>query len=155
MCNRFIGAIIRKESFVKSYSYFLYIHLIINVAVGSYFLWIITHTATLGEGSLCTEIFQNDGVQSTCNKLFSMGKDIFIGIIVCIWLIELCTWSCHNYLCSLANLIVLRRCSHCYSLLSHDSCRQAKCAPESRKFRYDQAQSLRKCQLRCHRRPSQ
>jgi hypothetical protein len=114
--NRFVGAIIRKESFVKLYSYFLYIHLIINVAVGSYFLWMITHTATPDEGLLCTEIFQNDGAQSTCNKLFSVGKNIFIGIIICIWLIELCARSCHIYLFSVANLIVPRRCSRCYSL---------------------------------------
>jgi hypothetical protein len=90
MCHRFVGAIVRKQSFVQIYTYFVYIHFVINLGVGSYFLWMITHTATLDKESVCTDDIQNNGTPNACNKVFSIGKGVFIGTIVFIWLIELC-----------------------------------------------------------------
>jgi len=86
--NRFVGVIVRKQSLLQIYAYFHYIHFIINLGVGSYFLWIVTHTATVDEIAVC--VGQNNGGQNPCNNVFDAGKGIFIGIIVLIWFIELC-----------------------------------------------------------------
>jgi hypothetical protein len=82
---------------VQIYAYFVYVHLVINLGVGCYFLWIITHTAALDQDSVCTDDIHNSGAQNACNKVFSITRGVFIGIIVLIWLIELCASSCHSY----------------------------------------------------------
>lgn len=75
---------------MQIYAYFVYIHFVINLGVGSYFLWMITHTAALDQESVCTDDVQNNGAQNACNSVFRIGKGAFIGTIIFIWLIELC-----------------------------------------------------------------
>jgi hypothetical protein len=88
--NRFVGAIVRKQSFVQVYAYFTYFNFVTNLVVGSYFLWMITHTVTLDQIAVCTNDFQTGTDQNTCNNVLKIGKGLFIGIVVFIWLIQFC-----------------------------------------------------------------
>jgi hypothetical protein len=90
ICNRFVGAIVRKQTFVQVYAYFTYFNFVINLVVGSYFLWMITHTVALDQIAVCTNDFQTGTDQNTCNDVLKIGKGLFIGTVVFIWLIQFC-----------------------------------------------------------------
>lgn len=68
----------------------MYLHFLINLGVGSFFLWTITHTIGVDAISLCPVSAEEGTAQDPCHKLLNSGKGILIGGIVLIWLVELC-----------------------------------------------------------------
>jgi len=86
----FVGAIVRKQSFVQIYAWFIWIHLFLSLAAGSYFLWVITHTIGSVEMQ-CKQGFTGNGEDPNqlCNQVLSLAGGLLIGIIVLIWLVEI------------------------------------------------------------------
>ncbi|KAF7969727.1 hypothetical protein HWV62_26140 [Athelia sp. TMB] len=84
----FVGAIVRKQSFVQIYSWFIWIHLCLNIAAGSFFLWVITHTLGTGEMQ-CKQGVLEDGEKQVCSQVLTLAGALLIGIVVVIWLVEI------------------------------------------------------------------
>ncbi|KZP34601.1 hypothetical protein FIBSPDRAFT_846692 [Athelia psychrophila] len=84
----FLGAIVRKQSFVQIYSWFIWIHLFLSLAAGSFFIWTVTHTIGIGEMS-CKQVIPQDGEQQVCSQVLSLAGGLLIGVVVLVWLVEI------------------------------------------------------------------
>lgn len=84
----------RKQSFVQIYAWFIWVHLCLNLAVGSYFLWVITHTLGTGEmqckQGLTGSGEYGDGTNQLCSEVLSLAGGLLIGVIVLVWLVQIC-----------------------------------------------------------------
>lgn len=81
----------RKQLFIVIYCYFLYVHFLINVGVGSFLIWKINHTTTVDISVACQKAITNTDAQKQCKGFLNTTQGVLNGIIVLVLLIELCT----------------------------------------------------------------
>ena len=93
MVSRFAGAVVRKLLFVIIYAYFVYGHLIINVIVAIYFLWMVTHTTRTDLVKACEDAIEDGRAEAQCKGLLRVTIGIFFGAIFLVLLIELCAFA--------------------------------------------------------------
>ncbi|KAG1765506.1 hypothetical protein EV702DRAFT_1151814 [Suillus placidus] len=85
----FIGAVARKQRFVRIYAYFVYIHLLLNVIVGIYFLVTIRRSNRQQIVDECYMMLANNPSQSNCQSLMNVSTYIFIAVVSFVLLLEL------------------------------------------------------------------
>ncbi|KAG2150600.1 hypothetical protein DEU56DRAFT_780933 [Suillus clintonianus] len=85
----FIGAVARKQRFVRIYAYFLYIHLFLNVVVGIYFLVTIRQSNREQIVEECYVVFSGNPSQSNCQGLQNISTYVFIAVVSFVLLLEL------------------------------------------------------------------
>ncbi|KAG1742843.1 hypothetical protein EDB19DRAFT_599381 [Suillus lakei] len=85
----FIGAVARKQRFVRIYAYFVYIHLLLNVIVGIYFLVTIRQSNREQLVDECYVVFVNNPSQSNCQNLADISTYVFIAVVSFVLLLEL------------------------------------------------------------------
>ncbi|KAG2145969.1 uncharacterized protein EDB93DRAFT_1150274 [Suillus bovinus] len=85
----FIGAVARKQRFVGIYAYFVYIHLLINLIVGIYFLVTIRQSNRQQIVSECYVVFANNPSESNCRNLMNVSTYVFIAVVSSVLLLEL------------------------------------------------------------------
>ncbi|KLO15386.1 hypothetical protein SCHPADRAFT_849577 [Schizopora paradoxa] len=84
----FVGTLARKQSFVVTYAIILYFHFFVNLAVASYFLWMITHVADEDIVKLCEEGIRNDQAQGQCKGLLNVTKGLYWGVSLTVLAVE-------------------------------------------------------------------
>ncbi|THH15467.1 hypothetical protein EW146_g5014, partial [Bondarzewia mesenterica] len=85
----FVGAVVRKQSFVTVYCYALYVHFVINLAVAGYFLYVILHAEQADAVKACKDAIQNTGTQDQCLGLLHIAAGLFGGLAGFLLLLEL------------------------------------------------------------------
>ncbi|KAG2750263.1 hypothetical protein P692DRAFT_20832044 [Suillus brevipes Sb2] len=85
----FIGAVARKQRFVRIYAYFVYIHLLLNVIVGIYFLLTIRQSNRQQIVDECYAVLTNNPSQSNCQSLMNVSTYVFIAVVSFVLLLEL------------------------------------------------------------------
>lgn len=84
----FSGSIVRKFSFIVPYAYFLYIHLVVNIAVAGYFLYEVTSLQSSAVLHACENTVQDAGAQEQCKGLFDTVVGVYAGVVSVLLLIE-------------------------------------------------------------------
>lgn len=85
----FIGAVARKQRFVAIYAYFVYIHVVLNVVVGIYFLVTIRQSNRQQLVDECYVVFANNPSASNCQSLMNVSTYVFIAVVSLVLLLEL------------------------------------------------------------------
>ncbi|KAJ3856229.1 hypothetical protein EV368DRAFT_32868 [Lentinula lateritia] len=85
----FIGAIVRKQVFILIYTYFIYVHFVVNVAVAGFFLYVVLHFSSTAITKACDDTVKNAGAQAQCTGIFSDFKTIYIVVALLVLFIEL------------------------------------------------------------------
>lgn len=85
----FVGAIVRKQLFVRIYAYFIYVHFFINVAVAAYLLWLITHFTENTATKACQDTIKNTGAQQQCIGILQIARGVYFAVAVLVLLIEM------------------------------------------------------------------
>jgi len=85
----FIGVVARKQLFTTIYTYFLYVHFVLNLIVGIYFLVTVRASNRQQLVDYCAEVFVNTSVESSCSGLMSISTYLFIAIVAALLLLEL------------------------------------------------------------------
>ncbi|ETW80729.1 hypothetical protein HETIRDRAFT_101844 [Heterobasidion irregulare TC 32-1] len=76
----FVGAVVRKQSFVTAYCYALYAHFLVNLAVASYFLYVILHAEHAAATRACEDAIEDAGAQGQCLGLLRFAAGIYGGL---------------------------------------------------------------------------
>jgi hypothetical protein len=84
----FIGVVARKQLFVMMYTYFLYVHFVLNIVVGIFFLVTVRASNRQELVNSCAEVFTDMSVESSCSRLMSVSTYVFIAIVAALLLIE-------------------------------------------------------------------
>ncbi|KIJ18773.1 hypothetical protein PAXINDRAFT_129187 [Paxillus involutus ATCC 200175] len=85
----FIGVVARKQLFVMIYTYFLYVHFVLNLIVGIYFLVTVRMSNRQQLVDYCAQIFVNTSTESDCTRLMNVSTYVFIAIVAFLLLLEL------------------------------------------------------------------
>ncbi|KAK0226197.1 hypothetical protein IW262DRAFT_1294438 [Armillaria fumosa] len=85
----FVGAIVRKQLFVRIYAYFIYVHFFINVAVAAYLLWLITHFTENAATKACEDTIKNTGTQQQCIGILQIARGVYFVVAALVLLIEM------------------------------------------------------------------
>ncbi|KAK0460996.1 uncharacterized protein EV420DRAFT_1529601 [Desarmillaria tabescens] len=85
----FVGAIVRKQLFVRIYAYFIYVHFFINVGVAAYLLWLITHFSENAATKACQDTIKNTGTQEQCIGILQIASGVYFVIAALILLVEM------------------------------------------------------------------
>lgn len=85
----FIGAVARKKRFVGIYAYFVYIHLLLNVIVGIYFLVTIRQSNRQKIVNQCDLVLVNNPSEPNCQSLMNVPTYVFIVVVSFVLLLEL------------------------------------------------------------------
>ncbi|KAJ3826306.1 hypothetical protein F5880DRAFT_1545811 [Lentinula raphanica] len=85
----FIGAIVRKQLFILIYTYFIYVHFVVNLAVAIYLLVIVLHISSTAITKACDDTIKNAGAQSQCTGILSDFRTIYIVVALLVLFIEL------------------------------------------------------------------
>ena len=89
--DRFIGAVARKPRFVKIYTYFIYVHFVLNIVVGIYFLVTIRESNRLQVVDECYNMLAGNSSEDSCGTLMKIPTYVFIAVVSFVLLLELCT----------------------------------------------------------------
>ncbi|KAJ3748807.1 hypothetical protein DFH05DRAFT_1390821 [Lentinula detonsa] len=85
----FIGAIVRKQLFILIYTYFTYVHFIINLAVAGFFLYVVLHFSSTAISKACDDTIKDAGAQGQCTDILSDFRTIYIVVALLVLFIEL------------------------------------------------------------------
>lgn len=85
-----MGAIVRKQLFIVIYCYFLYVHFLINLGVGSFLMWKINHTTSIDISVACQKAITNPDAQKQCKGFLHTTSGVLDGAIAFVLIIELC-----------------------------------------------------------------
>jgi len=85
----FIGAIVRKQTFVTAYMVGLYVHFLINLIVALYLLVLILHSTHIDTVILCQHALKNAQAQGQCATLFDSVRGLYAGLASFILVVEL------------------------------------------------------------------
>ncbi|KAJ3790810.1 hypothetical protein GGU11DRAFT_387794 [Lentinula aff. detonsa] len=85
----FIGAIVRKQLFITIYTYFTYVHFIINLAVAGFFLYVVLHFSSTAISKACDDTIKDAGAQGQCTDILSDFRTIYIVVALLVLFIEL------------------------------------------------------------------
>lgn len=91
---RFIGVVARKQLFVMIYTYFLYIHFVLNLVVGIYFLVTVRASNRQQLVDYCAEFFVDTSTESSCSSLMNISTYVFIAIVAALLTFEFCEACC-------------------------------------------------------------
>lgn len=72
------------------YTYFLYVHFVLNIVVGIFFLVTVRASNRQELVNYCAEVFTDMSVESSCSRLMSVSTYVFIAIVAALLLIEFC-----------------------------------------------------------------
>ena len=89
------------------YAYFLYVHFVLNLIVGIYFLVTVRASNRQELVDYCAEVFVDTSVESSCTSLMSVSTYVFIAIVAALLLLELCESRCFRGF-ALADLFLLQ-----------------------------------------------
>lgn len=84
----FSGSVVRKQSFIVPYAYFLYIHLVVNIAVAAYFLYEVTSLQSNAVLHACENTVRDAGAQEQCKDLFDTVVGVYVGVVGLLLAIE-------------------------------------------------------------------
>ncbi|KAF8444528.1 hypothetical protein L210DRAFT_3530161 [Boletus edulis BED1] len=84
----FIGVVARKQLFVTIYTYFLYVHFVLNLIVGIYFLVTVRASNREQLVDYCAEVFVNTSTESSCPGLTRVSTYVFMAIVAALLLFE-------------------------------------------------------------------
>lgn len=76
------------------YTYFVYIHFVLNLIVGIYFLVTVRASNRQELVDYCAEVFVNTSMESSCTQLMSVSTYVFIVIVAALLLLEFCKSRC-------------------------------------------------------------
>ncbi|KIJ61335.1 hypothetical protein HYDPIDRAFT_159675 [Hydnomerulius pinastri MD-312] len=85
----FIGVVARKQLFVMIYTYFIYVHFVLNVIVGIYFLVTVRMSNRQQLVDYCAQVFVDTSTESHCSGLMNVSTYVFIAIVAVLLLLEL------------------------------------------------------------------
>lgn len=85
----FVGAMVRKKLFILIYAYFLYFHLLVDIGLASYILWMLTHQEKEDVIAACQGAIKDGTAQSQCTALLQATQGIFFGVASIFLLIEM------------------------------------------------------------------
>jgi len=85
----FVGAIVRKQSFVTIYCICLYVHFLINLGVAGYFLYVILHAEHSDAIEACKDAIQDTNAQDQCLGLLNIAKGVYAAVASVLLLLEL------------------------------------------------------------------
>ncbi|KIK87752.1 hypothetical protein PAXRUDRAFT_14431 [Paxillus rubicundulus Ve08.2h10] len=85
----FIGVVARKQLFVMIYTYFLYVHFVLNLIVGIYFLVSVRMSNRQHLVDYCAQVFVNTSTERDCTRLMDVSTYVYITIVAFLLLLEL------------------------------------------------------------------
>lgn len=85
----FIGVAARKQLFVMIYTYFLYAHFVLNLAIGIYFLVTVRMSNRQQLVDYCAQVFVDTSTESDCTRLMNVSTFVFIAIVAFLLFLEL------------------------------------------------------------------
>ncbi|KAK0212572.1 hypothetical protein DFS33DRAFT_1377052 [Desarmillaria ectypa] len=85
----FVGAVVRKQLFVRIYAYSIYVHFFINVGVAAYLLWLITHFSESTATKVCQDTIKNTDAQQQCVGILQIARGVYFVLAALILLIEM------------------------------------------------------------------
>jgi hypothetical protein len=88
--HRFAGVVARKYLFLTIYAYFIYVHFFINVAIATYFLWMVVHGANRAIVKACQGAVKDMGGQDQCEGLLKITKQVYVAVASLVLLVEMC-----------------------------------------------------------------
>ncbi|KAF8664371.1 hypothetical protein AX16_000742 [Volvariella volvacea WC 439] len=86
---RFVGAVVRKQTFVQAYAYIIYFHFFLNLGVAIYFLYVITRVGQNAAMVACLETIQNEDAEDQCVDLLKIAKAVYIVVSTIVILTEM------------------------------------------------------------------
>ncbi|KAF5380443.1 hypothetical protein D9615_004473 [Tricholomella constricta] len=85
----FVGTIVRKQLFVQIYTYFIYVHFLLNIGVAGYLLYMVTHFSKNATVKACQETIQNQQAKDQCTGLLKVTRGIYVVVAAIVLLVEL------------------------------------------------------------------
>lgn len=85
----FMGAIVRKQSFVQTYAYILYVHFVLNLAVAIYLFVVVTKVSATAITKACQQTVKDPGAQDQCTGLFRDLRSVVLVIELIVLFVEL------------------------------------------------------------------
>ncbi|KAF9268934.1 hypothetical protein L218DRAFT_970178 [Marasmius fiardii PR-910] len=85
----FIGAIVRKQSFVQTYAYILYVHFVLNLVVAIYLLVMVSKVSSVAIAKACQQTVKDAGAQEQCAGLFKNIRAVIIVVACIVLFVEL------------------------------------------------------------------
>lgn len=89
--TRFVGAIVRKQSFLQIYAWFLYVHVFLNVGVAIYLFVVLTNFHNNAVRVACDNTITDAEAQDQCRGLLSVAGKVFIAVTAIVLVAEICT----------------------------------------------------------------
>ncbi|KAG9316544.1 hypothetical protein JVU11DRAFT_2594 [Chiua virens] len=84
-----IGVVARKQLFVMIYTYFLYVHFILNLIIGIYFLVTVRASNREQLVNYCADVFVDTSIGSSCMSLMGISTYVLIAIVAVLLFLEL------------------------------------------------------------------
>ncbi|TFY65717.1 hypothetical protein EVG20_g5368 [Dentipellis fragilis] len=84
-----IGAIIKQKACITVYAWLLWIHVILSIATGSYYIYTLFHSAEDDSIKKCEGDNASDLEHGACKAAFDVGRGILIAVYIIMWLIEM------------------------------------------------------------------
>lgn len=85
----FIGVVVRKQLFVQIYAYFLYFHLLLNIAAAIFLLVEVTRFTNSAAYHLCLDTIRDDGAQKQCVGFLQTARWVYFAVSSVLLLIEM------------------------------------------------------------------
>ncbi|KAF8893817.1 hypothetical protein BD779DRAFT_1435349 [Infundibulicybe gibba] len=85
----FVGAIVRKQSFVEIYAYIIYTHFLLNIAIAAFLLYEVNHFSQTAAIKACQDTIKNSDAQSQCDGLLKVAKSVYFVIATVVLLVEM------------------------------------------------------------------
>jgi len=74
----FAGAIVRMLKLVQTFAYFLYVHLVLSIAVAFYLAYAVTHFTSVATLALCQQVVQNEQAKAQCDEFLNIAAWVYI-----------------------------------------------------------------------------
>ncbi|KAG6900264.1 hypothetical protein C0993_000717 [Termitomyces sp. T159_Od127] len=84
----FVGAIVKKQLFVQIYTYFIYVHFILNMAVAGYLCYIVSRFSANADAQACHGAIQDPQGQVQCTGLLKVTRYFYYAIAATVLLVE-------------------------------------------------------------------
>lgn len=88
--HRFIGVVVRKQLFVQIYAYTIFLHFFLNIAIGIFLIWLVTHFSTTAAYKVCLDTIQDPEAQKQCTGFLNTARSVWIVVTILVLLIEMC-----------------------------------------------------------------
>ncbi|KJA14133.1 hypothetical protein HYPSUDRAFT_49424 [Hypholoma sublateritium FD-334 SS-4] len=84
-----VGAIVRKQLFIQTYTYILYVNFALNLAIAAYFTYEVTRATSNAENLACLDAIQDPQTQGQCSGLLNFAKAVYLVVTGFVLLTEL------------------------------------------------------------------